>query len=153
MYSNTSSYTCQLCDIQTNCPLGVKHMWQWWTVAPLWTMCDVYTVFLQTSTNSMFTWNPAGREQREGPRSVGRLFLKMQSGHCIFYLWADWHPLKGASRLIRQLPPRGNFCCWLKRKAEKSYRLHGALWDFMSRWLFYFAWRQQRKVMQGFKGH
>lgn len=39
--------------------------------------------------------------------TVNRLFLKMQSGHCIFYLYTNCHPEKRASRPVQPLPPRG----------------------------------------------
>lgn len=41
-----------------------------------------------------------------------------------------------------------NFCCWSETK-RKPYRPLSALRDFTSRWLFFFAWRQQRKVIRG----
>ncbi len=68
--------------------------------------------------------------------SMGRLFLNMQSGHCIFYLFAGRHHLK---RLVGQLLPWGKSTFWLLKGDEEeilqgvqcSARLHKQVTIFL----------------------
>lgn len=78
----------------------------------------------------------------ERPRLADRLFLKMQSGYFIFYLYSDWHPQKIASRLIRQSPPRGESTF----VAEERHRGNPIGRSALSETSQAGVWRQQRKV-------
>lgn len=127
--NNASSCMQLLCDIQTNCLLGLDaraHVTAAHWALSVWTVCDVHN----------FYW-----ERFHGKHDTGAYWHYREAAFCgssifknavwsLYILFIRGPASLKESRGICQLPPEGNVWCWTKRKwktlkaAQRRVRLH-----------------------------